>query len=106
MSTAVTLLGLGAWQTPPRWTQGNWCWSANRPRVTERSSAGRGCRWGAGWNESGHGSRPTGDVVGQDCKEDSSDQGPCYETPKAGVVGQKQLPADLSVPAAERHQPV
>ena len=35
ISTAVTLLGLGAWQTPPRWTQGSRCWSASHPRATK-----------------------------------------------------------------------
>jgi len=34
MSTAVTLLRLGACQTPPRWTKDNQSWSASRPRAT------------------------------------------------------------------------
>ena len=97
MSTAVTLLSLGAWQTPPRWTQGNWCWSASHPRATNALLPDQVAL--SGRNEGGHRSNTAGDAKGNSRRGSSS-----VATLGAGRSG--VLPASITIAPSSRGAPV
>ena len=97
MSTAVTLLSLGAWQTPPRWTQGNWCWSASHPRATNALLPDQVAV--SDRNEGGHRSNTAGDAKGNSRRGSSS-----VATLGAGRSG--VLPASIKIAPSSRGVPV